>query len=399
MILYNFSQKNALYTYIVVFFFFVLSCNLSHAKESTSKIVRHFSLNNATDIIRFDCSSKKNEIWALGLPYDLSQNSNSKNTYSILRIDQNSKIESYNLNLPTGEGITPFLAKTQVRFFQLVDDRYLNIGIKHLDGTIYFVQFDTHHPQKNHTPLQIRLKGDEIASDIFLAHDGFLRLVGFENKLPYVITLGKKGGTIHEKKGFGRRNKGMLVSSALLKNGYTILAFNTKSGAKTGTNSIVILNEQGILLEEKEIQGLVVRILPSGNNSAIIIIAHDNQGKDMEARVLDSQLNPQGHFPVPSFFELFATSGSLLAVNEKTLLSVQINRTPENNSFTQLQVYSNAGSENVSQIKNMAANKQSAYNISAQLQDGKIYVATAIMGVEGKNKGKKTYQINTIRIN
>ena len=379
------------YYLLIVFSYLLIVFSVSAAESQT------FTITGSTEIIHCDFSSPDGTVWALAMDFDPSVK-DQKSTYSILKFSRNKSISQYKLPILMGTIVTPYRAKNQVRFFRLIDNRYLYIGTMQLDGTIYFVKFDTRHPENKQESMKMRLKGDTDAANIFVTDDGSLRFVGSENDLPYFVALDTNKQTIFEKKGFGLSGTGKLKLSALLNNGYLLLAFNTYQGDETGTASLALLNTKGEVVEKKKLQGLVVEIKPAGDTSAIILIAHDQGGKDMEAQAVDNHLNVISRYPVPEYFKLIDAAGQLLGVNSTTLLSILVNRTHGSQSFADLETYSTSGSKSIGQINNSLPGELRAYNISSQLIGRTLYIGTAVIGISNENKGQKTFQIETFTV-
>lgn len=383
--------------YIFLYCVFTISYGLISVGNTSANTTQSILISGPIEIIYCDFSSPDGIIWALALDFDPSMKKQDSN-YSIIRLNKDKSSTQYKLSVPVGTIVTPYRAKNQIRFFKLINNRYLYIGMIQLNGTIHIVKFDTKHPEKKHETIKMVLKGDADAANIFVTDRGSLRFVGSENKLPFVVAWDTEKHTIFEKKGLGLSGIGKLKLSALLNNGYILLAFNNYQGDDAGTSFLALLDTKGEVVEKKKIQGLVVEIKPAGDASAIILIAHDQSGKDMESQALDKYLNVKSRYPVPEYFKLTDTAGQLISLNSTTLLSILIDRTPGSHSLAELETYSGSGSTTIGRIYNQQPGKLRGYNISSQLINKTLYVGTAIVGIGPSNKGNKTYQFQSFTV-
>ena len=384
---------------IPIFNLLVLAGYMLSASTAVAIVDKGFTvlLPGPLEIVACDFSATNGTVWALGMDFDPSAMQQESN-YSIVRLNKNGDLEKYTTTIPVGSIVTPYRAKNQVRFFSLINNRYLKLGVKHLDGTLYTLSFDTWHPESKHETMTMRLKGNADAADIFLANDGSFRFVGEDHGLPYVVAISADKKTLFEKKGLGLSLPGKLKAAALLSDGHMLLAFNSYQDTHAGTALLVMLDARGEVSEQKRIEGIVVDAKPAGKHGAIILIAHDNSGKDMEAQALDSKLNTVSRYPVAEYFRIMDAAGQLLALNSTDLLSALIDRDPASADLVHLYQYSRSGKHEIATIPNPATGNLRAYNVSIQVRDKSIHSGTAAIYISGSNKGQKTYFIHSFPV-
>lgn len=357
----------------------------------------HYPIPGPLEIVACDFSSNDGITWALGMDFDPSAKKQ-ESKYSIVRFSADGTMKKYTTDIPVGSIVTPYRAKNQVRFFRLLQNRYLHLGIKHLDGTMYFLTFDTRHPNGDHETMTMRLKGNAESANVFLAEDGTLYFVGSESGLPYMVIMSADKTILVEKKGLGLTDPGKLKQAALLADGQLLLAFNQYRNTEAGTGLLVMLDREGTIKDKKKIDGVVVDAMSTGRNSAIILIAHDQGGKDMEAQVLDRELNVISRYPVDEYFRIKDAAGQLLPLNRTDLLSAHIDRDAASNALVHLQTYLHSGSRELATVPNSKPGTLRAYNVSVQLTGNTIHAGTAAIAISGHDKGQKTYFIHSFPV-
>ena len=383
------DRKGFLKIFLVIFFYLPVSAYGAQGKS--------FSMPGPLEIVRCNWSSPDGVVWALGMDFDPTRKKQ-KSNYSIVKLDNDGTQTKYTLPIPVGTIVTPYRAKNQVLFFRLIHQHLLYVAIKQLDGKIFFVKFDTRHPEKKQETMTMRLKGEAQCANVFASADGSLRFVGSDHHIPYIVAMDTEKKKLFEHKGFGLASPGTLKASALLSNNNVLLAFNTYTNGDEGSALMVMINSQGKVQDKKKIEGIITTILPADNSTAMILIAHGQTGKDMEAQVIDSRLNVLSRFPVPNYFKLMDAAGQLLADRTNSLISIQVDRKPGSTFLGGITRYSRAGSTTIGTINNPKPGKLRAYNISAQQDGNTLHVGIAVIGISKENLGQKTYSIHSLPV-
>ena len=366
--------------------------------SSTAAQQNYFIIPGPLEIVACDFSSNDGATWALGMDFDPSAKKQ-ESKYSIVRFSIDGRMKKYTTDIPVGTIVTPYRAKNQVRFFRLLRNRYLHVGIKHLDGSIYFLTFDTRHPNGNHETMTMRLKGNVESANVFLAKNGSRYFVGSESGLPYMVIMSADKKILVEKKGLGLDDPGKLKQAALLADGQLLLTFNKYRNADTGTGLLVMLDKTGRVKDKKKIDGIVVDAMQTGKNTTLILIAHDQGGQDMEAQALDIQLNVISRYPVDKYFRIKDAAGQLFPLNGTDLLSASIERNVASNALVHIKAYSRSGNHELAIVSNPNPGRLRAYNVSAQVLNNTIYTGTAAIAISGPNKGQKAYFLHSFPVN
>ncbi len=400
IIIYKFIFTNLRQENLITKEEIVVDSGLNERKISKSlddNVVKDFSFSIPwpLEILEFDHSLDNWDIWLLAMKFDPSIK-DFRSNYYIVKIKKDKTIVQYNTKIPVWDINTPYRAKAQVKFFKIIDNKYLNIGIKHLDWKMYILKYDINHINDEHFTMDLKLDSASDSANMFLWNNWNLFFVWSKDWKPFILSIDKNQKTVFEKGNIVSFHNRRLKYSKLLNNNYLLLAFNSYTWKNKLTSILVLIDDKWNIVKQKTQKWLVINMLPTINNSVLVIFAYDQTWKNMGAKVFNTELIVDAKFKISNFFEIMDSAWSLIS-NGNKLISLLIDRLHWSHKLVDIYEYSEIWRKNIWFIKNKQPNELRAYNTAINSYWKNTYIWVAIIGIGKKNRGYKTYTITTLK--
>jgi hypothetical protein len=339
-------------------------------------------LNKKSEICAFEISKSDHKYWALAFDMEYSAEPNNSSFY-VISFEGQDNSKRLVLPIPASLSINPFTIKNQIRFFKLINNNQLYIGIKHESGTLYFLIVDVQPTLKLSNFYKIDIPDNTKYFDILANTRGDIRVV-FNSQSPSVIAMSVSGKIIWEKK-FDGPLKPKEISNATINNDGVMILTSNLDASKT---SILQLDKKGHIRKQKEVGGIIANVFYSKKEMIFISVSPEEGGLKTKAILMDAEIKSIAEFNVVPYLGLIRVNDFLFPTGSSSLMLAQIDRQNKLPNSIDL-ILMKPGSEPHIASKIARTHKNKLYQILGKQEGDKIYLGLLWITKENEHIEKK----------